>query len=203
MRRNPAPGSRFGMYERETAETRVYASVDLDGTGNAQVNTGIGFFDHMLTQVARHGVIDIVVSATGDLHVDEHHTVEDTGICLGKAVQKALGDMRGIQRYGWAIVPMDEALAMVAVDLSGRGYAVIDVPFTGGHIGTMDTDLLRHFWESLAFEMRATLHIRLLAGTNDHHKAEACFKALARALDQATELDPRRAGQVPSTKGTL
>jgi imidazoleglycerol-phosphate dehydratase len=188
---------------RTTRETDITAEVVIDGTGRCEVQTGVPFLDHMLDQLARHGLFDLTVQAKGDLHIDAHHTVEDVGLTLGRAFAEALGDKRGIRRMGSAIVPMDEALAMVAVDLSGRGYAVIDVPFSGERIGNMDTDLLRHFWESLAFEMRATLHIRLLAGTNDHHKAEACFKALARALDQATELDPRRAGQVPSTKGTL
>jgi imidazoleglycerol-phosphate dehydratase len=188
---------------RTTRETDITAEVVIDGTGRCEVQTGVPFLDHMLDQLARHGLFDITVQAKGDLHIDAHHTVEDVGLTLGRAFAEALGEKRGIRRMGHALVPMDEALAMVAVDLSGRGYAVIDVPFSGERIGNMDTDLLRHFWESLAFEMRATLHIRLLAGTNDHHKAEACFKALARALDQATELDPRRAGQVPSTKGTL
>jgi imidazoleglycerol-phosphate dehydratase len=188
---------------RTTRETDITAEVVIDGTGRCEVQTGVPFLDHMLDQLARHGLFDITVQAKGDLHIDAHHTVEDVGLTLGRAFAEALGEKRGIRRMGHALVPMDEALAMVAVDLSGRGYAVIDVLFSGERIGNMDTDLLRHFWESLAFEMRATLHIRLLAGTNDHHKAEACFKALARALDQATELDPRRAGQVPSTKGTL
>ncbi len=188
---------------RTTRETDITAEVVIDGTGRCEAQTGVPFLDHMLDQLARHGLFDLTVQAKGDLHIDAHHTVEDVGLTLGRAFAEALGDKRGIRRMGSAIVPMDEALAMVAVDLSGRGYAVIDVPFSGERIGDMDTDLLRHFWESLAFEMRATLHIRLLAGTNDHHKAEACFKALARALDQATELDPRRSGQVPSTKGTL
>jgi imidazoleglycerol-phosphate dehydratase len=188
---------------RTTRETEITVEVVIDGTGRCEVQTGVPFLDHMLDQLARHGLFDLTVQAKGDLHIDAHHTVEDVGLTLGRAFAEALGDKRGIRRMGSAIVPMDEALAIVAVDLSGRGYAVIDVPFSGERIGSMESDLLRHFWESLAFEMRATLHIRLLAGTNDHHKAEACFKALARALDQATELDPRRAGQVPSTKGTL
>lgn len=196
-------GERRARITRTTRETDITVEVAVDGSGRCEVQTGVPFLDHMLDQLARHGLFDISVQAKGDLQIDAHHTVEDVGLTLGRAFAEALGDKRGIRRMGHALVPMDEALAMVAVDLSGRGYAVIDVPFTGERIGTMDADLLRHFWESLAFEMRATLHIRLLAGTNDHHKAEACFKALARALDQATEHDPRRAGQVPSTKGIL
>jgi imidazoleglycerol-phosphate dehydratase len=195
--------ARRARVARATRETDVTVELALDGSGRCEAHTGVPFLDHMLDQIARHGLFDLTVRATGDLEIDAHHTVEDTGIVLGRAFAEALGDARGIRRMGHAIVPMDEALALVAVDLSGRGYAVIDVPFAGERIGTMDADLLRHFWESLATAMRATLHIRVLAGTNDHHKAEACFKALARALDQATELDPRRADQVPSTKGTL
>lgn len=202
MRRNPTPGSRFGMYERETNETRIYASIDLDGTGNAQVDTGIGFFDHMLTQVARHGLIDIVVSAKGDLQVDDHHTVEDTGICLGKAMQKALGDMRGLQRYGWAIVPVDEALAMVAIDLSGRPLLEFSAEFRRERVGDFSTELVAEFFRAFATHAHATLHIRLIQLRNDHHAIEAIFKAFAKALDMATRFHPRQ-GAIPSTKGYM
>lgn len=197
-----SPGSRFGMYERETSETRVYVSVDLDGSGNAQVNTGLGFFDHMLVQIARHGVIDLVVSATGDLEVDEHHTVEDVGICLGKAVQQALGDMRGINRYGWALVPMDEALAMVAIDLSGRPLLVFEASFTRERVGRMPTELVAEFFRAFVSHAHATLHIRLLSGSNAHHAIEAIFKGFAKALEMATRFHPRQHG-TPSTKGYI
>lgn len=200
--RTPNPGSRFGMYERETNETRVYVSVDLDGTGNAQISTGIGFFDHMLTQIARHAVIDIVVSATGDLEVDEHHTVEDVGICFGKAVQQALGDMRGIYRYGWAIVPMDEALAMVALDFSGRPLLEFHAAFQRERVGQLPTELVSEFFRAFVSHAHATLHIRLLQGGNDHHAIEAIFKAFAKALEMATRFHPRQPG-TPSTKGYI
>lgn len=195
-------GSRFGMYERESRETRVYASVDLDGSGNAQIDTGIGFFDHMLEQVARHGLIDLVIEAKGDLHVDEHHVVEDVGICLGKAVQQALGDMRGINRFGWAIVPMDEALAMVAIDLSGRPLLQFEASFAREKVGTFPTELTAEFFRAFASHVGATLHIRLLTGSNDHHAIEAIFKAFAKALEMATRYHPRQSA-IPSTKGFL
>ncbi len=195
-------GSRFGMYERETSETRVYASVDLDGTGKAQITTGVGFFDHMLHQVARHGAIDLVINATGDLEVDEHHTVEDVGICLGKAVQQALGDMRGIYRYGWAIVPMDEALAMVAIDFSGRPYLHFEAEFRRERVGDLPTELISEFFRAFTLHANATLHIRLLHAQNDHHAIEAIFKAFAKAFEMATRYNPRQTG-VPSTKGYL
>ncbi|MFN7161562.1 MAG: imidazoleglycerol-phosphate dehydratase HisB [Fimbriimonadales bacterium] len=200
--RNSTPGSRFGMYERETSETRVYVSVDLDGSGNAQISTGVGFFDHMLTQIARHGLIDLVVNASGDLHVDEHHTVEDVGICFGKAVQQALGDMRGVQRYGWAIVPMDESLAMVALDLSGRPLLEFQAAFQRERVGQLPTELVREFFRAFASHAHATLHIRLLQSANDHHAVEAIFKAFAKALETATRLHPRQSG-TPSTKGYI
>ncbi|OYT69268.1 MAG: imidazoleglycerol-phosphate dehydratase [Armatimonadetes bacterium JP3_11] len=190
------------MYERETSETRVYVSVDLDGSGNAQINTGIGFFDHMLTQIARHGLIDLVVSATGDLQVDEHHTIEDVGICFGKAVLQALGDMRGISRYGWAIVPMDESLAMVAIDFSGRPLLEFQAQFQREHVGQMPTELVPEFFRAFVSHAHATLHIRLLQSANDHHAIEAIFKAFAKALEIATRFHPRQSG-TPSTKGYI
>ncbi|MEN3001344.1 MAG: imidazoleglycerol-phosphate dehydratase HisB [Armatimonadota bacterium] len=193
-------GSRFGMYERESSETRVYTSVDLDGIGNAQIKTGIGFFDHMLAQVARHGLIDLVIDADGDLHVDEHHVVEDVGICLGKAVQQALGDMRGINRFGWAIVPMDEALAMVALDLCGRPLLQFEASFRREVIGNFPTELTAEFFRAFATHAGATLHVRLLNATNDHHAIEAIFKAFAKALEMATRYHPRQSA-IPSTKG--
>ncbi|GIV08516.1 MAG: imidazoleglycerol-phosphate dehydratase [Fimbriimonadales bacterium] len=200
--RNPGPGSRFGMYERETSETRVYVSVDLDGSGNAQISTSIGFFDHMLTQIARHGLIDLVVSATGDLEVEEHHTVEDVGICLGKAVHQALGDMRGVNRYGWAIVPMDESLAMVAIDFSGRPLLEFQAQFQRERVGQMPTELVLEFFRAFVNHAHATLHVRLLQSANDHHAIEAIFKAFAKALEMATRFHPRR-NDIPSTKGVL
>jgi histidinol-phosphate aminotransferase len=200
--RTPGPTIRHGSCQRETRETAVSVSLHLDGTGAHQVETGLGFLDHMLAQIASHGLFDLTVRASGDLHVDDHHTVEDVAICLGQALSKALGDRAGIVRMGHAYAPMDEALARVAIDLSGRPYAVMDFKFSGPRIGTVDSDLIIHFIETLAFHARMTLHAHLLSGRNDHHKAEALFKALGRALDAASRLDPRRQG-VPSTKGVL
>ncbi|MFN4032599.1 MAG: imidazoleglycerol-phosphate dehydratase HisB [Fimbriimonadales bacterium] len=200
--RTPNPGSRFGMYERETSETRVYVSVDLDGTGNAQISTGVGFLDHMLAQLARHGLIDLVISATGDLEVDEHHTVEDVGICLGKAVQQALGDMRGVQRYGWATVPMDESLASVAIDLSGRPLLVFHAAFQRERVGQLPTELVAEFFRAFVTHAHATLHIQLHHSNNDHHAIEAIFKAFAKALEMATRFNPRQSS-APSTKGYI
>lgn len=188
---------------RETKETKVYVQMFLDGTGEAKVNTTIGMFDHLLSQIGRHGIIDLDIGAKGDTEVDQHHLVEDVGLALGKCLDEALGDRSGIVRMGDATVPLDEALATVAVDLSGRGYAVVDVPWTGDRIGELPADLLSHFLWSFASEGKLNLNARVLAGVNDHHKAEALFKALGRALGAATRLDPRRAGDVPSTKGTL
>ena len=195
--------TRTATVRRETGETKIEITLDLDGRGRAQVNTGVGFLDHMLTALARHARFDLAVQATGDLHVDEHHTVEDVGIALGRALGEALGDRAGITRMGHAIVPMDEALALVAVDIGGRGYFVFDGSFDTPRIGQMGTSLVPHFLESLALEARMNLHARLLSGRDDHHRAEALFKALARALHQATRLDPTLAGDVPSTKGTI
>lgn len=195
--------ARTATVTRKTGETDIKISLNLDGRGQAAINTGLGFFDHMLHALARHARFDLNVTAKGDLHVDEHHTVEDVGIVLGRALAEALGDHTGITRMGHAIVPMDEALALVAVDLGGRGYFVFDGHFDTNRIGQVATSLIPHFFESLAHAGRLNLHARLLAGADDHHRAEALFKALARALDMAAQPDPRLAGQIPSTKGTL
>jgi histidinol-phosphate aminotransferase len=196
------PAGRRGYAQRQTRETDVRLSLDLDGVGEYEVDTGLGFLDHMLAQIAAHGLFDLVARAQGDLHVDEHHTVEDVAIGLGQAVDEALGDRRGIARMGQAYAPLDEALARVVVDLSGRPYAVVEAEFAGQRVGAVDTSLIIHFLETLAVNARMSLHARVLYGRNDHHKAEALFKALGRALDAATRLDPRRSG-VPSTKGSL
>jgi imidazoleglycerol-phosphate dehydratase len=188
---------------RKTGETDIEINLKLDGSGRAEIDTGVGFLDHMLSALARHARFDLTIKARGDLHIDEHHTVEDVGIGLGRALAQALGDRSGIIRMGHAIVPMDEALALVAVDFGGRGYFVFEGQFSGDRIGQMGTTLIPHFLESLAYEGRLNLHARLLAGMDDHHRAEAIFKALARALDMAVQHDPRLAGQIPSTKGTL
>ena len=188
---------------RTTSETEVEATVAIDGAGDFDGATGIGFLDHMLAQLARHGLFSIEVKAEGDLHIDAHHTAEDVAIVLGRAFNDALGDRQGIQRMGDATVPMDEALAHAAVDLAGRDFSAFHGDFKQDRIGGLETSLLPHIIGSLARHMGAAIHVRVLAGEDDHHKAEAVFKALARALDQATALDPRRAGAVPSTKGTL
>jgi imidazoleglycerol-phosphate dehydratase len=193
---------RSATIDRTTGETEIHLTLALDGRGKAQISTGVGFLDHMLTLFAHHGLFDLSVRATGDLHVDAHHTVEDVAICLGQALDRALGDRVGIVRTAHSYVPMDEALGLVAIDLSGRPYAVIDVAWHAGMLGAMDADLVRHFLETLAIHGQLNLHARVLYGQNDHHQAEALFKALARALDAATSLDPRRQG-VPSTKGML
>lgn len=193
---------RQGQVERQTKETQITVAVALDGSGRAEVNTGIGFLDHMLTLFAGHGLFDIKAQATGDLYIDDHHTAEDVMICLGKAMDQALGDRRGIVRTAHSFVPMDEALALVAVDLGGRPYCVFEADFVTPKVGQLGTDLLFHLFESLAIHARMNLHAKVFYGRNDHHKVEALFKALARALDAATQLDPRR-GDVPSTKGTL
>ena len=192
--------ARTATVRRETGETQIEVTVNLDGRGQAETDTGVGFLDHMLAALTRHARFDLTVQATGDLHVDEHHTVEDVGITLGAALGQALGDRGGITRMGHAIVPMDEALALVAVDIGGRGYFVFEGEFDSPRIGGMATSLVPHFFESLAIEARMNLHARLLAGRDDHHRAEALFKALARALHQATRLDPTLGGDVPSTK---
>lgn len=189
--------------ERKTRETSVSLELDLDGSGQAEVSTGIGMLDHLLEQIARHGRFDLTLQAQGDLKVDEHHTVEDVAIVLGQAFHQALGERRGIVRMGHAIVPLDEALALVAIDVGGRGYAVVEATFAEPRVGELPASLLTHFLETFAREARLNLHARLLAGEDDHHKVEAIFKALARALDAATAIDPRLAGELPSTKGTV
>jgi imidazoleglycerol-phosphate dehydratase len=187
---------------RTTRETDIRLTFQLQGSGRADITTGIGFFDHMLELFAHHGLFDLTVRAQGDLHVDEHHTVEDVGICLGQAIDQALGDRAGIVRIAHSQVPMDEALAVVALDLSGRPYTVFQAEWHTPRIGGLGTDLIGHFFETVAVHARMNLHARVLYGRNDHHQCEALFKAFARALDAATQQDPRRAG-VPSTKGTL
>jgi len=187
---------------RQTKETKIELAINLDGRGDATVSTGVGFFDHMLDLLSRHSLIDLDVTADGDLQVDSHHTVEDVGIVLGQAIEKAVGDKRGIQRYGWAIVPMDESLAQVAVDLSGRPAFVFNVTFTGPTIGDFQTELVEEFLKSLSANARMNLHVTVAYGTNNHHIAEAIFKALAKALRQAVSKDPR-SDAVPSTKGSL
>ena len=194
---------RTGSCERRTTETRVKASVDLDGTGAASVGTGVGFFDHMVEQLARHSLIDIELAADGDLHIDDHHTVEDCGIALGQAIDEALGDRRGIRRYGACTLPMDEAMTEAAIDVSGRPFLVWNVPFTAQKIGTFDTELCREFAQALAMNARVTLHVHGRYGANAHHVAETCFKAIARALREAVETDHRAGNAIPSTKGTI
>jgi imidazoleglycerol-phosphate dehydratase len=194
---------RTAKVNRETKETKIQLSLDIDGSGQYQIETGIGFLDHMLTHVAAHGLFDLTVQATGDLHVDPHHTVEDVALALGQAFAEALGDKAGLVRMGSAAVPMDEALAFVAVDLSGRPYCVAEVAWAGSSVGSIPVTLIPHFFESFAVAAKANVHARVLYGRDDHHKAEALFKALGRALDAATRLDPRRGGAIPSTKGTL
>jgi imidazoleglycerol-phosphate dehydratase len=188
---------------RNTAETKITVRVNLDGTGQAKLATGIGFFDHMLDQIARHGLIDLDIQAKGDLHIDGHHTVEDVGITLGQAVYKAVGDKKGIRRYGHAYVPLDEALSRVVIDFSGRPGLVMNVPFKSGMIGTFDSQLAHEFFQGFANHAFVTLHIDNLRGENAHHQCETVFKAFARALRFALELDPRSAGTIPSTKGSL
>ena len=194
---------RTATIHRQTNETDIRLTLDLDGAGRHQIGSGVGFLDHMLTHLAVHGLFDLTVQAQGDLHIDAHHTIEDTALALGQAFAEALGDKRGIVRAGHAYMPMDEALAFVAVDLSGRPYAVVDAAWRTPAIGQFPTALVPHFLESLAAAMRANIHARVVYGRDDHHQAEALFKALARALEAATRLDPRRAGSVPSTKGSL
>ncbi|MDP6793273.1 MAG: imidazoleglycerol-phosphate dehydratase HisB [Anaerolineales bacterium] len=189
--------------ERQTGETDIEVTLRLEGSGAHNISTGIGFLDHMLTHIAVHGLFDLNVEARGDLHIDVHHTIEDTALALGQAFDQALDDRKGIARMGAAFVPMDEALAHVAVDLSGRPYWVIEAEWHMPAIGQFPTSLVAHFFESMAVTMRANLHARVLYGRDDHHQAEALFKALARSLDVATQLDPRRGGLVPSTKGSL
>ena len=188
---------------RKTKETQITATVDLDGSGTFDVKTGIGFLDHMLEQLARHSMIDITLKATGDLHIDFHHTAEDTGIVLGQAVAKALGEKEGIARYADVHLPMDDTLTRIAIDVSGRPYLVWKVEFSKPKVGEMDTELFREWFQAFAQNAGITLHVENLCGENNHHIAETCYKGLARALRRAVAPDPRQAGRVPSTKGTL
>lgn len=194
---------RTATVSRRTAETSIDVSLNLDGTGKFVTETGVGFFDHMLSHIAKHGVFDLEIRCTGDLWIDQHHTVEDCGIALGEALAQALGNKAGLVRAGSAYMPLDEALAFAAVDLSGRPYAQLDLKLLGREIGGMPPDLFDHFLESFAFAARLNMHVKVLEGVNDHHKVEAAFKALARALDAACRVDPRRGGDIPSTKGTI
>ncbi len=199
----PLTPPRRAEITRETAETAIRVALDLDGTGRAEIATGIGFLDHMLTALARHSLIDMAIAAKGDLHIDFHHTAEDVGIVIGQALRRALGEKRGIRRYGQSLLPMDEALAECAIDISGRPFLAWSVPFARDKVGEMDTELFEEFFRALAFNAGITMHMTLKAGTNAHHVAEACFKAAARALRQAVEPDPRAGGAIPSTKGVL
>ena len=194
---------RTATVERNTRETRIGATVNLDGTGQSQVSTGIGFLDHMIEQISRHSLIDIKLEAKGDLHIDFHHTTEDTGYVIGEAVSKALGDRRGIARWGEALVPMDETLTRVALDCSNRPYLIWKVNFTKPKLGEMDTELFKEWFQAFAQAAGVTLHVETLYGENNHHMVESCYKGLARALRQAISIDPRKAGAVPSTKGVL
>ena len=194
---------RTGAVKRKTKETDIEVAVDLDGTGVSAIATGIGFLDHMLDLLARHSRIDIRVKAAGDLHIDQHHTTEDTGIALGQAVRQALGDMKGITRFSDVHVPMDEALTRVAIDISGRPFLVFRVAFGRDKVGAFDTELVREWFHAFAMNAGITLHVETLYGANDHHIAESCFKGLARALRAAVAIDARAAGEVPSTKGVL
>ncbi|HZV18644.1 MAG TPA: imidazoleglycerol-phosphate dehydratase HisB [Sphingobium sp.] len=194
---------RTAEISRKTAETSIDVRVNLDGTGLYTISTGIGFFDHMLEQLSRHSLIDLDVKTVGDLHVDQHHTTEDTGIAIGEAIAKALGDKRGIARYGEAHAPMDETLTRVALDISGRPYFVWNVGINTDRLGEWDTEMIEHWFQSFAQSAGITLHVETLYGSNNHHIVESCFKALARALRQAVQIDPRKGDAIPSTKGTL
>ena len=200
---SPLAAPRTATVSRNTAETQITVKVNLDGTGKASLSTGIGFFDHMLDQIARHGLIDLDIQAKGDLHIDGHHTVEDVGITLGQAVAQAVGDKKGLRRYGHAYVPLDEALSRVVIDFSGRPGLEMHVPFKSGMIGTFDSQLAYEFFQGFANHAFVTLHIDNLRGDNSHHQAETVFKAFARALRMALEIDARSAGVIPSTKGSL
>jgi imidazoleglycerol-phosphate dehydratase len=194
---------RSATITRRTKETEITVAVDLDGSGQSDIASGIGFFDHMLEQIARHSLIDLTVEAKGDLHIDMHHTVEDTGLALGQAIRQALGDKAGITRYADVHLPMDEVLTRVALDFSGRPFLVFKTVIPKAKIGDFDTELVREFFQAFATQGGITLHVETLYGDNSHHIAESCFKALARALGQAIALDPRQAGRIPSTKGSL
>jgi imidazoleglycerol-phosphate dehydratase len=199
----PSPAPRTAEISRNTAETQITVKLNLDGSGKASLSTGIGFFDHMLDQIARHGLIDLDIQAKGDLHIDGHHTVEDVGITLGQAVAQAVGDKKGLRRYGHAYVPLDEALSRVVIDFSGRPGLEMHVPFKSGMIGGFDSQLAYEFFQGFANHAFVTLHIDNLRGENAHHQAETVFKAFARALRMALEIDPRSVGVIPSTKGSL
>ncbi|MBX3524934.1 MAG: imidazoleglycerol-phosphate dehydratase HisB [Rhodoblastus sp.] len=194
---------RRAIVQRKTKETDISLAIALDGSGKSAISTGIGFFDHMLDQIARHGLFDLEIAAKGDLHIDDHHTVEDVGIALGQAIKQALGDRKGIRRYATAHVPMDEALTRVSLDLSGRAFLVFEAQFPTPKIGTFDTELVREFFQALAGNCGANVHVDNIRGANSHHIAESCFKALARALREAVEIDPRQSDAIPSTKGVL
>ena len=194
---------RTAKVTRKTNETDIAAEVNLDGTGQYEVSTGIGFLDHMLEQLSRHSLMDLKVQAKGDLHIDFHHTTEDVGICIGQAVAEALGERRGIRRYGSALSPMDETLSRVAIDLSGRPYFIWKVAFTKPKLGDMDTELFREWFQAFSQHAGATLHVENLYGENNHHIIESCYKGLARSLREASEIDPRKSDAIPSTKGTL
>jgi imidazoleglycerol-phosphate dehydratase len=198
-----ATDKRTATVSRKTSETEISVSVDIDGSGRFEVSTGVGFFDHMLEQLSRHSLVDITVRATGDLHIDDHHTVEDTGIALGQALSRALGERRGISRYASIDLAMDETLTAAAIDISGRPFLVWNVAFPSAKIGTFDTELVREFFQALAQNAGITLHVNNRYGANSHHIAETCFKAVARALRAAMAPDPRQADAIPSTKGTL
>jgi imidazoleglycerol-phosphate dehydratase len=200
---SPAQEPRIGHVHRKTRETDVEVTFTLDGSGVASIATGVGFLDHMLVSLARHGLFVLDVRASGDLHVDDHHSVEDVAIALGQALRAAVGEGRGIRRMGHAIVPLDEALALVAVDVSGRGVSDVDILLAGPLVGGMKIQMVPHFFQSFAMEAKVSLHVQVLKGINDHHRVEACFKALAKALDWATQIDERASGEIPSTKGTL
>lgn len=195
--------NRIAAVTRNTSETQIRVAINLDGTGQQKLNTGVPFLDHMLDQIARHGLIDLEVEAHGDTHIDDHHTVEDVGITLGQAFAQAVGDKKGIRRYGHAYVPLDEALSRVVIDFSGRPGLSYHIPFTRAAIGSFDVDLFREFFQGFVNHAQVTLHIDNLRGDNSHHQAETVFKAFGRALRMATELDPRSAGVIPSTKGCL
>jgi imidazoleglycerol-phosphate dehydratase len=194
---------RKAAIKRTTKETDISVEIDLDGTGVSKVDTGIGFFDHMLDLLARHSRIDMTIKAKGDLHIDHHHTTEDVGIALGQAVRQALGDMKGITRYASLHMPMDETLTRVAIDISGRPFLVFKAGFARDKVGTFDTELVREWFQAFAMNAGITLHVETLYGTNDHHISESCFKGLARALRTAVAIDPKTAGEIPSTKGSL
>ena len=195
--------TRTATVERNTTETQISATVNLDGTGTYDIHTGIGFLDHMLEQLAKHSLIDITLRAQGDLHIDYHHTTEDSGIALGQAFKQALGDRKGIRRYGQRLIPMDETQSVVTIDISGRPYLVWKVDFRRDKVGEMDTELFKEWFQAFAFALGATLHVENRYGENNHHIIESCFKALARAIREAVEIDPRAAEAIPSTKGTI